>query len=63
MVTVGPKAKVFVSNRRPTEQEKMVKQRNGDWRAICNVTCGIDAVCGVILHRGISDGSDRTRPL
>ena len=30
---------------------------------MCNVTRGIDAGCGVIRHRGVSDGSDGARPL
>jgi len=38
-------------------------RRNGDGRATCNATRGIDAGRGVIHHRGVSDGSDRARPL
>jgi len=38
-------------------------RRNGDRRAICNSTPGIDAGRGVIRHRGVSDGSDGARPL
>jgi hypothetical protein len=39
------------------------KRRNGDRKAICNSTHGIDAGCGVICHRGVSDGSDGARLL
>jgi len=39
------------------------KQRNGDRRVICYTTRGIDAGRRVIRHRGVSDGSDRARPL
>jgi len=39
------------------------KRRNGDRRAICNTTRGIDAGRGVIRHLGVSDGSDGARPL
>jgi len=39
------------------------KRRNGDRRAICNSTRGIDTGRGVIRHRGVSDGSDGVRPL
>jgi len=38
-------------------------RRNGDRRAICNLTRGIGARRGVIRHRGVSDGSDGARPL
>ena len=34
-----------------------------DWRGICNATRGIETGCGVIRHRGVSDGSDGARPL
>ena len=30
---------------------------------MCNATRGIEAGCGVIRHRGVSDGSDAARPL
>ena len=36
---------------------------NSDWRAICNATRGIETGCGVIRHRGVSDGSDGACPL
>ena len=39
------------------------KWRNGDQRAICNATRGIDAGRRVIRHRGVSDGTDGARPL
>jgi len=39
------------------------KRRNRDRTAMCNATRGIDAGCGVIRHRGVSDGSDGARPL
>jgi hypothetical protein len=35
---------------------------NSDWRAICNATRGIETGCGVIRHRGVSDGSDGAIP-
>jgi len=39
------------------------KHRNGDRRAVCNATRGIDDGRGVICHRGVSDGSDGVSPL
>jgi hypothetical protein len=45
------------------DRQSEKKQRNGDRRAICNSTRGIDAGRGVIRHRGVSDGSDGARPL
>jgi len=45
------------------DQQSEKKQRNGDRRAICNATSGIDGGHAVIRHRGVSDGSDRVRPL
>jgi len=39
------------------------KRRNGNRRAICNATGGIDAGRGVIRHRGVSDGSHGAHPL
>jgi len=60
MVTVGHNARVlFKVGGRQSEK----KRRNGDRRAICNSTRGIDAGRGVIRHRGVSDGSDGARPL
>ena len=60
MVTVGHNARVFVDIR---DQQSEKKRRNGDRRAIWNATRGISAGSGVICHRGVSDGSDRARPL
>jgi hypothetical protein len=45
------------------DRQSEKKRRNGDSRAICNATRGIDAGRGVIRHRGVSDGSDGARPL
>jgi len=45
------------------DRQSEKKRRNGDRRAICNSMRGIDAVRGVIRHRGVSDGSDGARPL
>jgi hypothetical protein len=45
------------------ERQSEKKRRNGDRRAICNSTRGIDVGRGVIRHRGVSDGSDGARPL
>ena len=39
------------------------KLRNGDRRAVCNATRGIDAGRGVIRHRGVSHGTDGACPL
>jgi len=39
------------------------KRQNGDQRAICYATRGIDPGGGVIRPRGVSDGSDGARPL
>ena len=45
------------------DSQREKKWRNGDRRAICNVTRGIDARHWVIRHRGVSAGSDGARPL
>jgi len=45
------------------DRQSEKKRRNGDRRAICNSTRGIDAGRVVIHHRGVSDGSDGARPL
>ena len=45
------------------DRQREKKRRNGDRRAICYATRAIDAGRGVICHRGVSDGSDRARPL
>ena len=37
--------------------------RNCDRRAMCNATRGIEAMRGVICHRGVSDSSDGAHPL
>jgi len=39
------------------------RQWNSERRAIYNATRCIDSRCGVIRHRGVSDGSDGARPL
>jgi len=43
--------------------KKSEERLNGDRRVICNATRGIDARCGAIRHRGVSDGSDGAHPL
>jgi len=50
---------VFTIGYRQSEQ----KRRNRDWRAICTATRCIGAGRRVVCHRGVSDGSDRVRPL
>jgi len=45
------------------DRQSEKKQRNGDQRATCDASCGIDAGHGVIRHRGVSDGSDGASPL
>jgi len=45
------------------DRQSEKKRRNGDRRAICNATRGIDVGRGVIRHWGVSDGSDEARPL
>jgi len=45
------------------DRQSEKKWRNGDRRAICNATRGIDAGRGVIRHRGVSDGTEGVRPL
>ena len=60
MVTVGHKARVFAYCRRRSEQEET---GNGDRRMLCTATQSIDAGCGGIRQRGVSDGSDRAHLL
>jgi len=38
------------------------KRQNGNGRAICDATRGLEAGGGAICHRGVSDGSDGARP-
>jgi len=45
------------------DRQNVKKPWNSDQRAILNATGWIDAGRGVIRHRGVSDGSDRARPL
>ena len=45
------------------DRQSEKKWLNSDRRAICNATRGIEAVRGVIRHRGVSDSSDGARPL
>jgi len=45
------------------DRQNAKRQWNSDRRAIYNARCCIDAGRGVIRHRGVSDGSDRVRPL
>jgi len=45
------------------DRQSEKKRRNGDRRAICYATLGVDAWRGVIRHRGVSDHSDGGRPL
>jgi len=45
------------------DRQSEKKRRKGDQRAICHATRGVDAARGVIHHRGVSDRSDRVRPL
>jgi len=45
------------------DRQSEKKQQNGDLRVICDPTRGLDAGRGVIRHWGISDGSDRERPV
>ena len=45
------------------DRQSVKKWRNGDRRAICDTTRGLDAGHGVNRHRGVSDGSDGARPL
>jgi hypothetical protein len=45
------------------DQQKEKKLGIGDWRAICNLTRGIDTVWGVIHHWGVSAGCDIPHPL
>ena len=45
------------------DRQSEKKRWNCDGRAICNATHSIDAGHGVRRHRGVSDGSDRARPL
>jgi len=44
------------------DRQNEKKRRNGDRRAICNATRGIEAGHRIIRHRGVSDGSDGARP-
>jgi len=45
------------------DRQSEKKRRNGNQRAICDATRGLDAGRGVVRHRGFSDGSDGARPL
>ena len=45
------------------DRQSEKKQRNSDWRAICNVMRGIDAGRGVIRHLVVADGANGARPL
>jgi len=45
------------------DRQSKKKRWNGDRRAICDATRGLDAGRGVIRQWGVSDGSDRARPL
>jgi len=45
------------------DRQSEKKRRNGDWRAICNATSGIDARRRVIRLRCVSDSSDGAHPL
>ena len=45
------------------DRQNAKRQWNRDRRAIYNATRCIDAGCGVIRHRSVSDGSDGARPL
>jgi len=45
------------------DRQNAKRQWSSDRRAIYNATHCIDAGCGVIRHRGVSDGSDGARPL
>ena len=60
MVTVGHNARVFF---KIGDRQSEKKRRNGDLRAICDATRGLDAGHGVIRHQGVSDGSDGACPL
>ena len=53
----------FQEHLRMLLQSLRKKRRNCDRRAMRNATRGIDTGRGVILHRGVSDGSDGARPL
>jgi hypothetical protein len=44
-------------------QESEKELGNPNWRAICNVTCGIDDRHGVITHCSVSDSNDGAHPL
>ena len=50
---------LFIIGDRQSEK----KRRNGNQRAICSATRSIDAGCGVMRHRGVSDGSAGAHPL
>ena len=45
------------------DRQSEKKWRNGDRRAICYATRGIDAGRGVFRHQGVSNCSDGARPL
>jgi len=45
------------------DRQNEKKWWNSDRRVICNAMHCIDAGCGVICHRGVSDSSEEARPL
>jgi len=45
------------------DRQSEKKRRNGDQRATCDASHGIDAGHGVIHLQGVSDGSDGASPL